>query len=223
MFCSAQKLAQWRELGGFLLTQRILGFEIAEEPYLDPESLEFFGARLRESSFYLEYGSGGSTVLAARLKKRFVSIETDPYFLAAVRAKIGTLAPDQRLVHSDVGITGPWGRPLSRHHAAIRALRWMNSLEAPLRTIAPDDPPDLVLIDGRFRVATALMCCLHFRTSPGTRIVVDDYDERDGYRAIEEYILPVSTVSRMAIFQPSPAANIDDLRSAIARYSADWR
>lgn len=222
------KFTRCRELIQFFIAQRLAGFAILDEPYLDGQSSGVFRSSLHDCRFYLEYGSGGSTVLAARLNKPFISVETDPYYLESVRKKIGELAPDQHLLHADVGLTGPWGTPFWRRLTPHKLSKWTNSLEAPWRFMRRDDSPDLVLpdlilIDGRFRVAATLVCCSHLASSLGTRIFVDDYAESAHYHVIEKYAILTATVGRMAIFQPAPATSIADLRTAIAEYSADWR
>jgi hypothetical protein len=211
------------ELARFLTTQRLVGFSIREEPHLDEESIPVFRSFLRDCKFYLEYGSGGSTVLAARLKKRFISVETDPYYLKSVHKKIGKLAPDQRLLYADVGLTGPWGTPLWRRLTPRRVARWTGCLEAPWHLVEPKERPDLILIDGRFRVAATLTCCLHLGDSSGAHILVDDYGDYPNYHVIEQYATLTATVGRMAIFQPAPSVSNQALRAAIAEYAQDLR
>ena len=219
----SKKLDRCCELAHFFVTQRLVGFTIGDEPYLDEESIAVFRSFLHDCRFYLEYGSGGSTVLAARLKKRFISVETDRYYLKSVHKKIGKLAPNQRLVHADVGLTGPWGTPFWRRLTPRRLKKWTNCLEAPWRLIERNDSPDLILIDGRFRVAATLICCLHLAASSDAHIFVDDYAECAHYHVIEKYATLTATVGRMAVFQPSPSVSIQDLRAAIADYSLDLR
>ena len=43
-------------------------------------SNEFFKKNLKNCNFYLEYGSGNSTLLAVKYKKKFISIEADRSF-----------------------------------------------------------------------------------------------------------------------------------------------
>lgn len=205
----------------FFATQRLGRFRIGEEPYLDTESIGVFKSALRDCRFYLEYGSGGGTVLAARLRKHFISVETDRHYLKSVRKKIGALSSNQRLVHANVGLTGPWGTPFWRRANPQRLRRWSSALEAPWQFIARGDSPDLVLVDGRFRVASTLICCLHLADSPTARILVDDYATYPNYHAIERYATLTRVVGRMAIFQPAPSASVPTLRAVIAEYSAD--
>jgi hypothetical protein len=61
-----------------------------------------------------------------------------------------------------------------------------------------DKKPNLVLVDGRFRV-----CC--FLTSlifaeKGTKIFFDDYTNRPHYHFVEKFIKPSETCGRQALF-----------------------
>src|SRR5262249_34058773 len=102
------KFNRLQNFASFKFRQRIRGVQIADTPMFgDPASREYFADRLLRSRFYLEYGSGGSTVLAARLQKRFISVESDGYYLRAVRKKIAqeTRPSNGLLLHAYIGIT----------------------------------------------------------------------------------------------------------------------
>lgn len=92
---------------------------------------------------------------------------------------------------ADVGIVGDWGRPLnyqkrSNFHEYTDWI-WEQSIT-----------PDMVLIDGRFRVACFLTCLL--KAPKGTRIIFDDYTNRPEYHLVEEF-LPVKEIcGRQALF-----------------------
>ena len=58
--------------------------------------------------------------------------------------------------------------------------------------------PDLILIDGRFRVSTFLSCVLKF---PGAKVLFDDYVDRENYHVVESVIKPKRTVGRIAEFK----------------------
>ncbi len=47
----------------------------------------FFKKKLKNSKFFLEYGSGNSTIFAKKLKKKFLSIETDKCFYNFIKKK----------------------------------------------------------------------------------------------------------------------------------------
>lgn len=53
----------------------------------------------------------------------FIAVDTDPYFLDAVRTKIqdaGLAKPGQVFRHADIGRTGTWGRPRGKINDARR-------------------------------------------------------------------------------------------------------
>jgi len=207
----------------FSITQRFAGFPVRDEPYFDEQSTVMFMSLIRDCRLYLEYGSGGSTVVAARLAKPFVSVETDRFYLKSVRKKIGVLSPRQILVHADIGLTGPFGVPLRSNRSTARRLtKWADYPETPWRFVPTHDSPDLILIDGRFRVASALTCCIHLVASPSVRMLVDDYSGRPHYHVIEQYAQLAGMAGRMAVFQPA-SRSVEELRTVIARYSGDWR
>ena len=55
--------------------------QISENPsFVSAEAIEKYFELLQKSSFYVEYGSGGSTVAAAKLGKKFSSYESSENF-----------------------------------------------------------------------------------------------------------------------------------------------
>jgi hypothetical protein len=222
VFKAIWKYREIRDTIDFLRQQRRKEFKIPERPMLDAAEMPVFCRMLENCRRYLEYGSGGSTVLAARLNKPFTSADTDQYFLMAVQRRIGSLGPDQHLVHADIGWTKPYGYPLFTTALSWRVKKWRAYGEYPWRYVEDGFLPDLVMIDGRFRVAAALTSCLHLANAPESRILVDDYSDRVFYHEIEAYARLVGVAGRMAIFQPL-AGTSPAIEEAIDRYSLDWR
>jgi hypothetical protein len=58
--------------------------------------------------------------------------------------------------------------------------------------------PDLILIDGRFRVSCFLYSVLHCK--PGVRILWDDYLNRPEYHFVENVLSPQGLIDDMTIF-----------------------
>ncbi|MFN3578584.1 MAG: hypothetical protein ACK4TJ_16605, partial [Tabrizicola sp.] len=96
----------------------------------------------------LEYGSGGSTVLAAELGARVFAVESDRDWAVRLASHVAGVSDRVQVHWADIGPTGAWGVPLKprEHHKFHRyALSVWDR---------PDFvQPDLVLIDGRFRCA----------------------------------------------------------------------
>lgn len=172
--------------------------EIPEKPYMGPERLEHLERRLRDARVYLEYGSGGSTVLAAQLGvKEIHTVESDRSFLEAVRQRVAQCRPDAQVsAHFvNIGPTREWGIPTDSSSAA----KWPLYCHAPWPSLqAAGISPDVILIDGRFRVASFLASCLFAKA--GTVILFDDYYYRPQYSVVEELLKPASRSERMAEF-----------------------
>jgi hypothetical protein len=149
---------------------------------------------LRKSKIYFEFGSGHSTLMASQfLKLKVISFETDQYYIPFMKTQIeGSEKALIDFVHLDVGPTSDWGWPRD----TTKLSNYLPSLLNQIGTL--NLRPDLVLIDGRFRVATFLACCTF---APGAVILFDDYVERDNYHVIESIIKPKKFVGRIGIFQ----------------------
>ena len=148
----------------------------------------------------LEYGSGGSTVLAAELADKVIfSVESDAGWLTKMQAYFTAFPPASpvRLHHGDIGPTRAWGHP--KDDAAFR--KWP---DYPLSVWGLPDfsQPDTVLIDGRFRAACFLTCL--FRSTKPMVVLWDDYIDRAFYHRVEELVKPVEMIGRMARFETAP-------------------
>jgi hypothetical protein len=220
---SANKIRYCRDSVRFLVTRRFKGYSIPDRPHFDERSTPLFMSLLENSNFYLEYGSGGSTVVAALLKKPFISVDTDRLFSRAVARKIGALSWNQRLIYVGIGLTGQWGVPLpNKHPSSRRVKKWKLYAETPWRFVSNDQSPDLVLVDGRFRVASALTSLANLASLPHAKVLVDDYKDRPHYHVLESHAKMVGIAGRMAIFQPRLQES-QKLYELIDQYSADWR
>lgn len=171
---------------------------------MDSEGGRFFEQSLRDSRFYLEFGSGGSTVLAARLGKQGVSIEGDGYYCRDVRRKLRGVSHDMQLFHVNIGRTGEWGYPLDQRPTDSNVAAWRRYVGKPFDKLG-DGFYDLVLVDGRFRVACALQTIAEAKKRKASlRLLVDDYHDaeepRPHYYAIEKYARMTGTAGRIAIF-----------------------
>ncbi len=165
----------------------------------EPEA-EALREAYRAASVIGEYGAGGSTAFAAtECRARLHSIESDRAWVQKLRDWIAAHGtdPDRITVeHCDIGPTGPWGRPTNMG-------RWHSFWTYPYALWRdPGFDPDLVLIDGRFRIACLAACALHCR-KPLT-VLFDDYAERAYYHLVEEIIPRAGLTGRLARFELTP-------------------
>jgi len=138
----------------------------------------------------LEFGSGGSTVLASRLGKKVFSVESDKAW-ADRMAKETSAA----IHYCDIGPTKAHGHPKDR----TMQHKWP---EYPISVWDRSDfvHPDLILIDGRFRVACFLVALVRIKRE--TLVLFDDF-ERSQYKVVKEFFKPISE-NRLSIFKIKP-------------------
>lgn len=150
----------------------------------------------------LEYGSGGSTVLAAEMPGKTVfSVESDRKWIAMMERWFAANPPVATLTlhHGDIGATKAWGAPADD----TQFRRWPSY---PISVWDRPDfvHPDVVLIDGRFRAACFLTTL--FRITRPVRLLWDDYTGRESYHAMEAFVPLVRSHGRMAEFHLDPTA-----------------
>lgn len=144
----------------------------------------------RRARVYGEYGVGESTLWVHKnTEALIVSVETDPVWAEKLRQSVDLSRVEVR--HVDVGGVGDWGRPngysqMENFFIYFEGI-WRGKLS-----------PDVVLVDGRFRVSCFLTSLL--RAAPGTTIIFDDYVPREFYHVVERLIAPSFYDGRQAIF-----------------------
>ncbi|MBV7482836.1 hypothetical protein [Bordetella sp. BOR01] len=168
-------------------------------PHMELEGQALLAECLSKAEVFLEYGSGGSSVMASgSAVRKIYSVDSDQPFLQAVQARIAQTGGDSSKyvpIYIDIGPTGAWGRPSDHGSAAL----WPAYVNEPWTTMKNHgEAPDLVLIDGRFRVASFLISALF--APAGCIILFDDYFDRPAYHVVEKYLKPVRAAGRMAQF-----------------------
>lgn len=165
---------------------------------------QLFLDAIAQCSVYGEYGCGASTIWCANnTDTRIIAVDSSADWIAQVKASApGSSGLD--MIHVDLGELGDWGRPKNYARRACFA----DYIDAPWTR---ELRPDLILVDGRFRVACFLRSLLNAKA--GDTILFDDYVERPHYHVVEEFAERDATLGTMARFiVPS---DLD--RAAIAR------
>jgi hypothetical protein len=203
----------------FILHKHIHGYEVGTEPAFDPEGLAAFREKLRGVDTYVEFGSGGSTILAASQVRILVSVESDPVFSRAVAKRLPSTHKNVFLLCPDVGPTAEWGTPVFGRPTPSRIEKWKAYPKAPWPVLG-GHIPQLVLIDGRFRSACALETLLNVDRS--TTILFDDYFNRD-YSVVEQFADVQERHGFMAEFRKRGDFDADKCRPALQAAYADIR
>ena len=162
-----------------------------EKSLFDGDS-QLFERALKGAGVYFEYGVGLSTVWVARHAAAEVhAVDTSAEWIHNVNSHLGEQRERVRLTHVDVGPLGGYGRPLSYE----RRDRFKDYVRHPGFDVAV---PDVILVDGRFRVASFLESLR--LAPPGCAIIFDDYTERPRYHVVAEFVEPTQVSDRQALF-----------------------
>jgi hypothetical protein len=210
----------------FVAAHRSSKIVVPSSPHLDEETLTYFEARIATVSRYLEYGSGGSTVLAHKYVDSLVSVESDRHYLKAVK-KVLEASPSQaetHLIPVNIGLTEQWGKPVFKKPTARRVRRWRAYPKAPW-TFYEDRKvePDLILVDGRFRVACVLESLLNQSENSLNSILLDDYSDRPYFSVVNEFADLIDLKGRMGVFQKKPQMDRERCQLALDGFYSDFR
>jgi hypothetical protein len=174
-----------------------------------PAEIEILVRYLEGSGHYFEYGMGGSTILAsATVSGAVTAVESDPIWIAKVRSQITRTEIDVRLHHINIGPVGDWGYPLDNTFA-----KNFSSYSTGI-DLTDSETVDFCLVDGRFRVASALYSAAKVRSD--CIIAIHDYSVRPHYKVVETYLRRINSVQSLSFFVRRQSIS----RSALSAISA---
>jgi hypothetical protein len=178
--------------------------DLAARPKLTMPEAEEQALRdhIAKARVILEYGSGGSTAIAAENQGKLVfSVESDAAWADNMRIYFTQNPPQARLHlhYANIGPTKAWGHP--KDDTQFR--KWP-SYPLDVWKSPSFEQPELVLIDGRFRVA-CFLATLFCSKAPVT-VLFDDYLDRVHYHSVEEFVPVAQYYGRMARFDVTPMA-----------------
>jgi|GEM_PF-3122614 len=163
------------------------------------QEIDFIETEFSKVRKILEFGSGASTLISLKHPElEIVSVETSLAFISTLEDKIDSSNLQKENLHIffvDIGPVKEWGRPSDRNCME----KWPNYSYLPyffINTIG--FTPDLIFIDGRFRISTFCQAFLQF---PGALILFDDYFDRTKYSVVERLIQPSGGMGRIATFK----------------------
>lgn len=183
---------------------------------MSPAEKELLHSYIRASTRYLEFGAGESTIFAAGVPtiRTITSVESSEQFV------LDNLMPDPAVGRAvsagtltfqivDIGETGRWGYPKdgSRRHL------WPNYSLSVFRRKCEHD---LVLIDGRFRVACALNCILN--EPPACTMLIHDFWNRPEYHLLLDFLTTEKRVDTLGVFRRAGTVDARRVQSLIRKY-----
>ncbi len=183
----------------FIIAFRRMRHESPDQLFDGDDAL--FKDEVQRVEVYAEYGCGKSTTwVLNNTAASVISVDTSSEWIKMIRKANRGGGGRLDIHHSQLGEVGGWGRPLSYDKSDL----FPDYTEYVWKQ---ESTPELVLVDGRFRV-----CC--FLTSlkyaeKGTKIIFDDYTNRPHYHFVEKYVRPVKTLGRQCMFIVPTKAEID--------------
>ena len=185
----------------------------AMRPFMHTDEIAMFDKYVTSGVRYGEYGAGGSTVQAVNNgAKSVVFVESSQQWISMVKDSIGGRG-DVTPIYVDIAADDKnFGNPKN----TSKKRNW------PLYSAALNNrgPFDVVLVDGRFRVACALSAHKMLKESNGI-LVVHDYTNRPHYHLIGRYYTKIDSVRTLAVFRPTKDLSVPP--AVISRFACDVR
>ena len=217
-FC-ASYLKQFNEVscGAMPKKDESTSITLPSAPHMSEKERSLFRRVLNSAGSYFEFGSGGSTVWAIQKGLVVKGVESDKIWVDTLRRNLGEKC---QLEFVDIGPTGEWGYPTSN--------RFEKSFENYSHAILNNNESfDLVLVDGRFRVACTLATILHILKSSETpsnnRIFIHDFWDRSIYHVVLEFLEVIERVDTAGVFKVKSGISEKDVRIVYRRYIKDVR
>ena len=187
---------------------------------LSENEKEFFLRHIKDAKNYLEFGTGGSTFLTLlNSKADIVGVESDNNWLNYLRKWILIRKNERsgrlKLVHIDIGKTKGWGVPVDDSEKD----KWPN-YSSEIFKIIDAGKIDMVLVDGRFRVACALSTIIH--CNEDAKIIIHDFNDRPEYHVLLDYLEITDSADTFAAFKVKKLA-MGGLQQELERYAYDYR
>lgn len=185
---------------------------LPQAPHMSETERALFKKALVGAKSYFEFGSGGSTVWAVSEGLTVKGVESDAKWVNALKQQLGELCQVEAV---DIGPTREWGYPVSSAHSH----KFANYSHAIKKH---DYPLDLILVDGRFRVActaTAIQHILdHHRSLEDARIFIHDFWDRPAYHVVLDFLDTLERVDTAGLFKLKPGIQREDVERLLKKY-----
>lgn len=185
-------------------------------PHMTKPEQDTFLRYLENSYFLLEFGCGGSTALAgASGVKKIISVDSDRAWLTKVAGAAELQSATFLPFFADIGSTQAWGMPSDE----TQALKWPTYYT----TVWPhfSETPDLIFVDGRFRVACALYSLLKCQSN--SVYVIHDFWNREHYHCVLDFFDCVDRADTLGVFTAKETIDWRMLAIALQAHALDPR
>lgn len=189
-------------------------------PYMKLDEIKLFQKYLNNSTNYLEFGSGGSTYYAAKSNniKKIVTTETDNIWIDKIKKNdiIKTGLSTNRIIIRYVDIKCTWWKHVSWSTTIEKSYSKENWPKYSKISHHIEFIPDLILIDGRFRVVSALECLKIM--DKNSILLFHDYTIRKQYHIIEQFFDKIENINTLCVFKKKKNIDNIELEKIIEKY-----
>jgi hypothetical protein len=170
----------------------------------------------------LEFGSGGSTLLLAEIAEKLISVESDKKYASQVNKRLKNLNYHSKasVIYANIGPTKSFGQPFLFLRPIFKRryknyVKIFSNLESYFR-------PDIVFVDGRFRVWCSIRACQSAKND--FLLIIDDYFDRPEYHVVEKILGSAKVFSEnTAFFEVRPNSLNWDHSNNFLEYASDYR
>ena len=179
-------------------------------PHMSADEVALLSCVVRENANILEFGCGGSTrFFLEKGAKKLISIDSDAGWLRALLTnkviatfhKHGKWCP----VYADIGSTGNWGAPVDK----TPQIHWLNYHQYCWNGFS-NRQFDLILVDGRFRVACVCQALLRCDRE-NMLLAIHDFWNRPQYHAVLDFLDAIEKKDSLGIFKPKATIDWQEL------------
>lgn len=180
-----------------------------------PEEKILLQKYLRSAKNYLEFGTGGSTLFSLiNSEVKITSVDTHKPWISFIKKyRIIKENLEKRLnIHFiDIGSTKNWGYPVNED-----SREKFPDFSSKIFKINSDY--DLVLIDGRFRVACTLQTILNSRKNKSLKILIHDYSLREDYKIVEKFLDILEKEKTLYVFKIKENTDDEEVAELYEKY-----
>lgn len=189
-------------------------------PRMTNQETKLLAKYLSMCTNYVEFGCGGSTYMASRFAniENIYSIEASQEWVEKIKKNfyIKRRLDYNKLIIDYVDINGDdknWSAPKNKS----KIDNWKNYYNPWSKILFK---PDVILVDGRFRVACILNALKNI--DENCYILIHDYKQRYNYHIIEQFVDIIEKNSTLYVFKKKNCIDIDLLEAISKRYENDY-
>jgi hypothetical protein len=155
---------------------------------------KLFKSETANINCYFEYGVGASTLwILENTNAKIVAVDSDKRWIKNIKSLLSKKNFSRiKFLYCNIGPIKSWGYP--ENYKKYKNFKFYPNLIWNYKKLKPN----VVLIDGRFRVASFLTTLKESRH--GTKIIFDDYKSRPQYHVVEKIIKPKKKYFDQALF-----------------------